>query len=84
MRCFLCGEQATFWGERCPSCGHDKTILQVLRMIGAACLLIGAAAGAWQAGFLGALVGGLTGGVFWVAIEVISNQLTRQRVKRHK
>jgi hypothetical protein len=84
MRCFLCGDPAPFWGERCPSCGHDKTVLQVLRMVGGACLLGGAGAGAWQGGFLGALVGGLTGGVFWIAIEVISNQLARQRLKRPK
>jgi hypothetical protein len=82
MRCFACGDPISFWGERCPFCGEEKSALQATRMLGIGLMLACAVFGWLRDGWAGAIGLGLAGAVIWACIEVIWNRLMRKR--KHK
>jgi hypothetical protein len=82
MRCSRCKDHVPFWGERCPYCGREKTLLQGLRMLGAGLVFIGCVVGGWKAGIGGFFVGGITGGIFWASIEIVWNHLMKTSKKK--
>jgi len=84
MRCSGCGDHVPYWGERCPFCGREKTLLQGFRILGAGCVFIGIAVGTYRAGFGGLIVGGMAGGVFWASIEIVWNHLMKARKRKRK
>lgn len=72
MRCFNCGQHVPFWGEACPCCGTDKSMVQSVRIISVLCLIAGCWVGFRFWSMEGFFIGGIIGTGMCLAIDKVA------------